>query len=42
MGDLFGKKNIGACVEVGGYDGITGSNTYFFEKTKFNIRKNYF
>jgi FkbM family methyltransferase len=31
--NLFGKKNIGACVEVGGYDGITGSNTYFFEKT---------
>jgi FkbM family methyltransferase len=30
--NLFGKKNIGVCVEVGGYDGITGSNTLFFEK----------
>lgn len=25
-------KNIGTCVEVGGFDGVTGSNTYFFEK----------
>ncbi len=30
--ELFGEKNVGVCVEVGGYDGITGSNTYFFEK----------
>lgn len=30
--DLFEKKRDGVCVEVGGYDGITGSNTYFFEK----------
>lgn len=30
--ELFGKKNEGICVEVGGYDGVTGSNTYFFEK----------
>lgn len=30
--DLFGRKNEGICVEVGGYDGITGSNSYFFEK----------
>jgi len=29
--DLFNKKTDGVCVEVGGYDGITGSNTYFFE-----------
>lgn len=28
---LFNKKIDGVCVEVGGYDGITGSNTYFFE-----------
>lgn len=27
---LFHKK-VGTCVEVGGYDGITGSNTLFFE-----------
>lgn len=30
--DIFDKKTGGVCVEVGGYDGITGSNTYFFEK----------
>lgn len=29
---LFNKKIDGICVEVGGYDGITGSNTYFFEE----------
>jgi FkbM family methyltransferase len=29
--NLFNKKKDGVCVEVGGYDGITGSNTYFFE-----------
>lgn len=29
--ELFEKKSNGVCVEVGGYDGITGSNTYFFE-----------
>lgn len=29
--NLFNKKIDGVCVEVGGYDGITGSNTYFFE-----------
>jgi len=28
--DIF-KKKIGTCVEVGGFDGVTGSNTYFFE-----------
>lgn len=28
---IFGKKN-GVCVEVGGFDGVTGSNTYYFEK----------
>jgi FkbM family methyltransferase len=30
LNNIF-KKNIGNCVEVGGFDGITGSNTYFFE-----------
>jgi FkbM family methyltransferase len=29
--DFFDRKTDGVCVEVGGYDGITGSNTYFFE-----------
>lgn len=33
---LFDKSNIGACVEVGGYDGVLGSNTYFFEKIGWN------
>jgi len=27
------KKKVGNCVEVGGFDGVTGSNTYFFENT---------
>lgn len=31
LNDIFGKRN-GNCVEVGGFDGVTGSNTYFFEK----------
>lgn len=31
LNDIFRSKN-GNCVEVGGYDGVTGSNTYFFEK----------
>ena len=31
LDELFQKK-AGACVEVGGFDGITGSNTYYFEK----------
>ncbi len=26
------KNKIGTCVEVGGFDGVTGSNTLFFEK----------
>lgn len=30
--DIFNQKQHGVCVEVGGYDGVTGSNTYFFEK----------
>jgi FkbM family methyltransferase len=29
---IFRGKRQGNCVEVGGYDGVTGSNTYFFEK----------
>lgn len=28
---ILGKKS-GVCVEVGGFDGVTGSNTYYFEK----------
>ncbi|MGB4811059.1 MAG: FkbM family methyltransferase [Methylophilaceae bacterium] len=30
--NLFNQKTDGICVEVGGYDGVTGSNTYFFEQ----------
>ena len=30
LNKIFNKKN-GVCVEVGGFDGVTGSNTYFFE-----------
>jgi len=30
--DYFGKVPRGVCVEVGGYDGVTGSNSLFFEK----------
>jgi FkbM family methyltransferase len=26
------NKNKGVCVEIGGYDGVTRSNTFFFEK----------
>lgn len=29
---LFNKRETGFCIEVGGYDGITGSTTLFFEK----------
>lgn len=31
LNKIFNKKT-GNCVEVGGFDGVTGSNTYFFEK----------
>jgi len=30
LNQIFNKKG-GNCVEVGGFDGVTGSNTYFFE-----------
>ena len=29
---FFNGKNYGVCIEVGAYDGVTLSNTYFFEK----------
>jgi FkbM family methyltransferase len=32
LNQIFSGKTDGVCVEVGGFDGITGSNTYFFEK----------
>lgn len=31
LNEIF-KNKTGTCVEVGGFDGITGSNTYYFEK----------
>jgi FkbM family methyltransferase len=51
--DYFGQNYKGVCVEVGAYDGVTASNTYYFEKKgwralcieptehKFNICKKY-
>lgn len=30
------NKQTGCCVEVGGFDGVTGSNTYFFERLGWN------
>jgi FkbM family methyltransferase len=30
LDQIFNKKN-GVCIEVGGFDGVTGSNSYFFE-----------
>ena len=32
LNTLFPQQHIGVCLEVGAYDGISGSNTYFFEK----------
>jgi FkbM family methyltransferase len=32
LNQIFAGKTDGVCVEVGGFDGVTGSNTYFFEK----------
>ena len=29
---LFPGKNNGVCVDVGAYDGVNMSNTYYFEK----------
>lgn len=31
LNEIF-RKDTGTCVEVGGFDGVTGSNTYFFER----------
>jgi FkbM family methyltransferase len=28
---LFPENHIGVCIEIGAYDGISGSNSYFFE-----------
>ena len=32
LNNIFKGKKDGVCVEVGGFDGVTGSNTFFFEK----------
>ena len=32
LNTLFPQQHIGVCIEVGAYDGTSGSNTYFFEK----------
>ena len=31
LNQIFNKKD-GVCVEVGGFDGVTGSNSYYFEQ----------
>ncbi len=31
LSQIFPKKD-GHCIEIGGFDGVTGSNTYYFEK----------
>lgn len=33
---IFPGKDTGTCVEVGAHDGITGSNTYYFERKGWN------
>lgn len=35
LNDLF-KSPKGFCIEIGGFDGITGSNSYFFEQKGWN------
>lgn len=32
LNDIFDGKKDGVCVEVGGFDGVTGSTSYFFER----------
>ena len=32
LNQIFAGKTDGVCVEVGGFEGVTDSNTYFFEK----------
>lgn len=32
LAEFFQNQRTGICVEVGAYDGVEGSNTYFFEK----------
>ena len=32
LSKFFDKEYKGTCVDVGAYDGISGSNSYFFEK----------
>ena len=31
LNSLFPNNHVGVCIEVGAYNGISGSNTYFFE-----------
>ena len=32
INELFSNKNNGVCIDVGAYDGITGSNSFLFEQ----------
>ena len=36
LSQFFDSKYKGTCVDVGAYDGISGSNTYFFENNGWN------
>ena len=38
--NIIKYKQNGVFLEIGGYDGVTGSNTYFLEKT-FGMERNY-
>jgi FkbM family methyltransferase len=32
LASLFANRPVGTCVEVGAFDGVTGSNTFYFEQ----------
>ena len=36
INELFSNKNNGVCIDVGAYDGITGSNSFLFEQNGWN------
>lgn len=36
INELFPNENNGVCIEIGAYDGVSFSNSYFFEKKGWN------